>query len=106
MVVMLDSPIGQSRRKQIDSKWQQMLLATVGQELADRAAEHFEECNTLLADYRPQGGPQLIAPILDIRPVASQVDFLSGSSWESLTRSWHRTAISGATHFSLVQLPY
>lgn len=103
---MLDSPLGQTKGAQYDGKLQETLVASAGEELAKRTADHFRICNTLLANYRPVGGSQLEVPIFDIRPPNSQVDFLTGSCWESIAKRYHRIVIQGADHFTIVQKRY
>lgn len=74
-----------------------------GDELAARAAEHFEACNDLLGAYLPLEGVRLKSPVIDIRPSGSKVDFLSVESYQTLALKWYRATVSGASHFTLVQ---
>jgi pimeloyl-ACP methyl ester carboxylesterase len=105
-VVMLDAPIGQQEGALLDDKTRKLLGASVDEELADRIAEHFKHCNDLLSQYRPPKDKCLAAPIFDVRPVPSQVDYLSNRDRKGLASSWERVDIQDATHFTLVQSPF
>eukprot|EP00929_Paragymnodinium_shiwhaense_P088661 TRINITY_DN48979_c0_g1_i2.p1 TRINITY_DN48979_c0_g1~~TRINITY_DN48979_c0_g1_i2.p1 ORF type:complete len:3687 (-),score=844.41 TRINITY_DN48979_c0_g1_i2:271-11331(-) len=106
-VVMLDAPVGQTAGATLSGENLKSLQAAAGEDVAARAAEHFEACNDLLAAYRPLEGPRLRAAlVLDVRPEESEVDFLSQGQWRKLAAKWCRVYVDGADHFSLVQAPY